>query len=78
MTNTAVAQVPTPGHPVRREAGAHIVTWHAHHAGHHSVHVEHASSGVELDHLRRTWSTADEAARMVANAVRFLTLDLAA
>ncbi len=55
---------------IRHQAGAYILTLNALPAGHYSVHVEHASTGKEIDGLRTTWPTFEQAIASMRNAYR--------
>ncbi len=65
-----MTQSAAPAQQIRHQAGAYILTCNPQPNGHYSVHVEHASTGAEIDGLRTTWPTYEQAIACMRNAYR--------
>lgn len=67
---SAAANIPTPGNPVRHQAGAFVLTLAAVESGAYVFTVEYASTGQQVDYLRRS-GTYDAIRAIARNAYRF-------
>lgn len=73
MTATTTTKAPAlnPGDTIRCPAGPAIVAVTRHERGHYLLTVEYASTGAQIDELRRTYTDEHEARRVARGLTKW-------